>query len=173
MDDELQKKLLEAGIMPQNAVKQMEQWQRVPSGSAEHLGEFSPDKIEALREDLEARNLPTLRETILDVDKIMSRGRTVLVSRRGVYSLTCKAGIDILKHYIFEIPKHLETYRQLATVLRAGSSIVDQFVDPFPQTITDVSVLYATISPGVSEPTHWFCAVEPGKTVVMRRRDFF
>lgn len=173
MNKKLQDKLLDAGILPENAVRQMEQWQNVPQGSAEKIGKFDPKKVEALKEELELHQLPTLRETVLDVDKIMDKGRSVVLSHEGVYSLTRRAGVDVLKRYIFEIPRNHEEYKQVSALMRPLSVIVDDEL-PAPlnrRVVTEISVLYSTVKEGHAVPTHWFCVTESrGEGSIVRGR---
>jgi hypothetical protein len=173
MDKKLQEQLLDAGILPKNGVRQMEQWQNVPAGSAGKIGKFDPAKIKALKEDLELRSMPTLRESILDVDKLINKGRMVSLSHEGVYSINCKAGVDVLKRYIFEIPRDPEEYKYISALMRPLSMIVDDALpEPFNRrVITEISVLYSTIAQGASVPTHWFCVTESrGEESIVRGR---
>lgn len=173
MNKKLQDKLLDAGILPENAVKQMEQWQNVPAGSADKIGKFDPKKIKALKEELELNQLPTLRETILDVDKLMEKGRNVTLSHEGVYEVSLRAGIDVLKRYIFEIPRNPEEYKHVSTLMRPLSVIVDdELPEPLNRrTVTEISVLYSTVQKGTSVPTHWFCVTESsGEDSIVRGR---
>lgn len=164
MNKKLQDKLLDAGIIPKNAVQQMEQWQNVPAGSADKIGKFDPAKIKALREDIELHQLPTLRESFLDIDKVMEKGRDVVITHEGGYSVTCRAGVDLLRRYIIEIPRRPEEYKQISVLMRPLSMILDDELPPprNRRTITEVSVLYATVREGQSVPTHWFCTTESG-----------
>lgn len=173
MDKKLQEKLLDAGILPKNAVQQMEQWQNVPAGSSEKIGKFSPDKVKALKEELELHSLPTLRETVLDVDKVMEKGHQVTLSHEGVYKMSILAGVDILKRYIFEIPRNPEEYKQISALMRPLSVIIDdELPEPLNRrVITEISVLYSTVRQGASVPTHWFCVTESrGEESVIRGR---
>lgn len=173
MDRKLQDKLFGAGILPEGAVKQMEQWQTVRGGSSKKMGRFNPRKIYDLREDLELQALPVLRETILDLDKIMSRSRSVRLSFADTTIEGISAGVDILKRYIIQIPDTAVEYHMLSAVVRPMAEIWDQVLRPPSdnRTITDVSVLYSTIREGESVPTHWFCSTEsPGEETLVRSR---
>lgn len=174
MSEKLQDKLLEAGIIPENAVKQMEQWQQVPEGSAEKIGAFDPAKIKALREDLELQGLPTLRETVLDVDKIMEKGRPVNLSHSGGLTVNgVTAGVDVLKRYIFAIPRTQEAYNMISVMMRPLTQLTDDSLEPplNKRMITAVSVLYSTVAEGQSVPTHWFCETEArGEGSILRAR---
>jgi len=173
MGEKLQDKLLESGIIPENAVRQMEQWQQVPEGSAEKIGEFDPAKVQDLKEDLELQGLPTLRETVLDVDKIMERGRPVGLSHSGLVVNGVVAGVDVLKRYIFAIPRTQEAYNTISILMRPLTRLQDdELAPPLNQRIiTSVSVLYSTIAEGQSVPTHWFCETEArGEESVLKAR---
>lgn len=173
MDKKLQGKLLDAGIVPRNAVQQMEQWQTVPKGSADKVGEFTPEKIAALREELEIQTLPTLRETVLDVDKIMKAGRPVNLGHSGLVVNGVTAGVDVMKRYIFQIPNKQDWYDMLSVLMRPLTTLVDESLPPprNHRTITEVSVLYATVEEGESIPTHWFCVTEArGEESILRAR---
>ena len=170
MDQKLRNRILDAGIVPPASVKEMEQWQGVPQGSADKIGSFSPEKVDRMREDLELRGLPTLHETVLDVDKIMEKsGRMVRLFNAHDLGYGDKvgyvwghAGVDILKRYIFKIPEDAEVYKSLSSRICQMSIIRDDSLeDPLNiRTITEVSVLYSTIEEGQSIPTHWFCVTE-------------
>jgi hypothetical protein len=169
----LQDKLLDAGILPKNAVQQMEQWQQVSQGSAQKIGEFDPSKIKNLREDLELQGLPTLRETLLDVGKIMKNGRPVGLSHGGLAVNGVTAGVDVLKRYIFAIPRSQAEYNTISVMMRPLTQLTDDSLTPplNKRTITSVSVLYSTIAEGQSIPTHWFCETEArGEENVLRAR---
>lgn len=172
MNKKLQKSLLGAGILPTNGVKEMEQWQNVPKGSADQIGKFSTAKVKALREDLELQNLPTLRETVLDVDKLVSNGREVVLTADGA-SLVVHVGVDVMGRYIFPIPTHRDQYQQLASMMRQTVTLLDDAL-PAPRnkrTIVEISVLYATVDEGEHEPTHWFCRADSaGEETVLRAR---
>ena len=173
MGEKLQGKLLDSGIIPSNAVRQMEQWQTVPKGSADKVGEFTSEKIDALKEELEIQTLPTLKETILDVDKIVAAGRPVYLRHNSFVVNGIMAGVDVLRRYIFEIPKGRGAYNTLSMVMRPSTVLVDESLQP-PQhrrVITEVSVLYATVKEGESVPTHWFCVTEAdGEGSILRAR---
>lgn len=174
MDRKLQDRLLDAGIIPKNAAKQMEQWQSVPEGSSEKVGSFSPKKISSLKDDLELRGLPTLHETILDVDKIMEKSRPVTLSHSGGLVVRgVPAGVDVLKRYIFAIPDTQESYNTVSVLMRPLTTLQDDELAPprNKRVITEVSVLYSTVSEGESVPTHWFCVTEArGEESVLRAR---
>jgi hypothetical protein len=173
MDKKTRDRVLDSGIIPKNAVAQMEQWQQVPEGSAEKVGEFAPEKIQALREDLELQTLPTLRETVLDVDKIVAEGRPVNLSHGGLVVNGVTAGVDVLKRYIFEIPRTQEAYNTISILMRPLTQLVDDSLrEPLnKRTITEVSVLYSTVREGESIPTHWFCVTEArGEESVLKAR---
>jgi hypothetical protein len=151
----------------------MEQWQQVPEGSADKVGEFTPEKIHALKEDLELQDLPTLRETHLDVDKIMEDGRPVLLVHGGYSVNGVTAGVDVLKRYIFAIPTTEAEYNLVSILMRPLTQIVDDSLEPplNHRVITEISVLYSTVREGESLPTHWFCVTEArGEESVLRAR---
>ena len=173
MDKKLQSKLLDSGIIPKNAVQQMEQWQQVPEGSADKVGEFAPEKVRALKEELELQTLPTLRETVLDVDKIMAAGRPVGLSHSGLVVNGVIAGVDVLRRYIFAIPKKQEEYNTISILMRPLTRLEDNTLAPplNQRIITEVSVLYSTVEEGESVPTHWFCVTEArGEETILKAR---
>ena len=173
MGKHLQDKLLDAGVIPHNAVKQMEQWQSVPAGSSDRVGEFSQDKVRHLREDVELQALPAFKETLLDVDKLMKKGRHVTLFHEGAYALKCWAGVDILKRYIFQIPSDAEQYKQISGLMRPLSFLLDDSSQPplNRRMVSEVSVLYETVEDGVSIPTHWLCVTQArGEETLVRAR---
>jgi hypothetical protein len=172
MDEKLQNKLLDAGILPQNAVKQMEQWQSVPEGSAAKVGEFSEEKIAKLREEMELQELPTLKETVLDVDKYMKEGREVRLSHSGLGITGVIAGVDALKRYIFAIPRDRKEYDLVSVFMRPLTRLEDGSLEPplNQRVVTAVSVLYATVEKGASVPTHWFCETAADGESLVRAR---
>ena len=174
MSKELMDQMLDAGIFSKEAVAQMEQWQTMPAGSAEKVGEFDPKKIAALREHLEIRGLPQLRETVLDIKKIMKASRMVALLHDALGMPEVEAGVDRLGRYIFVIPKVEQDYNMLSILLRPMTRLRDTFL-PEPRDrrmITAVSVLYATIKKGEEpRPTHWFCETEAkGEETIIRGR---
>jgi hypothetical protein len=173
MDKKTRDSLLDAGIVPKNAVQQMEQWQQVPEGSADKVGDANAAKVAALRDELELQSLPTLRETVLDVDKIVSNGRQVNLSHGGLVVNGIQAGVDVLKRYIFPIPRTQEEYNTISVMMRPLTRLEDDSLEaPLNQRmITEVSVLYSTVKEGESIPTHWFCVTEAkGEETILKAR---
>jgi hypothetical protein len=172
----LQDKLLDAGVIPENAVKQAEQWQAVPEGTSKKIGEFSLEKIKDLKEELEIQRLPTLRESVLDLGKIMAEGRPVKLAHPPLSSPSVHAGVDRLGRYIFEIPHEEQEYNLLSTLLRPMTTLHDQALEPprDRRMITTVSVIYQTIERQKqkhSVPTHWLCETEAqGEESILRGR---
>lgn len=162
----LQDSLLEAGIIPKNAVWQMEQWKAVPKGSTSKVGEFSIDRVNALREDIGLRQLPELRETILDVGKLLKEARPVVLVCRPLTVTGVPAGVDILGRYIVEIPKDSqECYNQLAAVMRNMTILHDKALKEGERNrlIVQVQVLWKTVeqvNQKFEVPTHWFLTTE-------------
>jgi len=161
MDKKLRDKILDAGIVPKNAVQQMEQWQNLPQGSVDKIGKFSRSKVERLKNDLDLQSFPALRETVLDVDKLMDKARLVSLSHVGL-TVQVYAGVDILNRYIFLIPETRGEYNTLSVMMRPSVILVDYSIDPprNERQITEVSALHSTIEEGKSVPTHWFCTTE-------------
>jgi hypothetical protein len=161
---EVRDKMLEAGIVPKNAVGQMEQWQSMPAGSAEKVGEADLQKVQALREEMELKALPVLHETMLDIDKIMKAGHDVTLTHEPL-KVTCWCGVDRLGRYVFAIPQTQDLYNTLSVMMRPLTIMDDPHQRP-PRDIrriTAVSVLYKTIEVGKTKksvPTHWFCMTE-------------
>lgn len=174
MSQKLQNSLLEAGIIPAGSVKEMEQWQAVPNGSAEKIGEFSPQKVQGLREEIELQSLPTLRETVLDVDKIMAKGRPVTLLVEGsAKTIDVTAGVDIMQRYIVPIPQDSGTYQYVTQFMRTHAIIHDESLESprDVRRITEISVLYSTVEEGASIPTHWFCVTRSqGEESIVRGR---
>lgn len=166
--EDLQKKILEAGVVPEEAVKQMEQWQAVPAGASEAIGEADLKKVRALRGDLELRGLPSIRETIPDLKKIMSNTRKVNLSVQQLTLNNVTAGVDRLDRYLFQIPKNQDSYNALSSVLRPMTALHDPTKES-PESdrhITAVSLIYTD-----QTPTHWFCETEAvGKKTIIKGR---
>lgn len=171
MSKNLRDKVLEAGIVPENAVSQMEQWQAVPQGSAAKVGEFDQKKVDALKEDLELKALPVLHESVLDIKKIMEKAKSVMLIHKPL-ALQAEAGRDRLGRYIFAIPDNETDYNALSAMMRPLTHLTDnELTSPRNnRIITAVSVLYATIEEGQeSVPTHWFCETEAkGEETIVR-----
>lgn len=176
-DKDLRTRTMEAGIVPKEAVSQMEQWQTMPEGSADQVGEADLQKVNRLRADLELQRLPTLRETVLDVEKIVREGRPVDLKHGDLSMNGAHAGVDRLGRYVFEIPQVEGSYNLLSVLLRPMTVLTDNEL-PVPRnkrSITTVSVLYRTVEQGnkqrVSVPTHWFCETEAkGEDTIVRGR---
>jgi hypothetical protein len=168
-NDDLQKKIMEAGIVPEGAVKQMEQWQAVPVGASENVGEADLKKVRNLRSDLELRGLPSIREAVMDIKKIMEKGRTVLLKVDNLAFTVEDVGMDRLDRYIFEIPTDSRSsYDLLSKALRPMTALIDNGrAEPENNRhITAVSLLYTD-----EVPTHWFCETEAkGKKTIIKGR---
>jgi hypothetical protein len=146
----------------------------MPAGSAEKVGKFDPKKVEALREHLEIRGLPQLRESILDIKKLMKNARSVALLHDALGIPEVPAGVDRLGRYIFAIPEKEQDYNMLSVLLRPMTRLRDTEL-PEPRDrrmITAVSVLYATRKKGEEPvPTHWFCETEAkGEETIIRGR---
>lgn len=126
------------------------------------IGRTSLEKVEALKIDFELQRSPTLRENVLDVKKIMKKGRYVHLKHDPLSMIDVYAGMDRLGRYIFEIPDKEQHYNLLSTLLRPLTLLTDNGLD-FPESerfITAVFALYHTVEQDkqkVSVPTHWFC----------------
>jgi hypothetical protein len=174
MSEKLQDKMLGAGIIPTGAVREMEHWGIVKKGASKRVGEFDPAKVKALKEEIELQALPTLRETVLDVDKFMDKGREVMLGHEEINGvMRVKAGIDIMKRYIFPIPRDPEEYKRIAIFMHPLAIIHDEHLEQprDVRQITEISVLYSTVDQGKSVPTHWFCVTTAkGEETILRGR---
>jgi len=165
---ELQDKILQAGIVPKQAVAQMEQWQTSPAGSAEKVGEADIDKVRSLRGDLELRGLPTIRESLMDLKKLMDKSRPVSLINQPASLIGAMAGVDRLDRYIFEIPRtDAVLHENLTALLRPMTTIIDLSRDApeDERRIIAVSLLYND-----KTPTHLFCETESvgGNNTIIR-----
>jgi hypothetical protein len=155
---EVQDKILQAGIVPKQAVAQMEQWQTSPAGSAAKVGEANIDKVRSLRGDLELRGLPTIRESLMDIKKLMDRARPVNLINKPASLIGAMAGVDRLDRYIFEIPRtDAVLHANLTSLLRPMTTIIDSSRNEpeDERRIIAVSLLYNDTT-----PTHLFCETE-------------
>lgn len=140
------------------------------------VGEADLEKVASLSTDLELRRLPTIRESILDVDDIVSKGRSVTLKHDPLYVDGVLAGVDRLGRYIFPIPSVETDYNLLSALLRPLTVLTDIAL-PVPRhlrRISSVSVLYRTVvskNKNASVPTHWFCETESaGENTVVKGR---
>ena len=173
---DLQTRMLEAGIVPKEAVGQMEQWHMVPEGSAQKVGTADVEKVKALKTDLELQQLPVLKETLLDIKQIMKRTRFVVIRQMGLEVGGLPAGVDRLGRYIFAIPRQEAARNRMSALLRLGTLLRDPLMPPprDERRIVTVSVLYGTVEQQdkkVSLPTHWFCeTIALGEESIVRGR---
>ena len=153
MSSELNK-IAQAGIVPKQAVEQMEQWQSIPEGTASEVGEGSLEKVRSLRDDLELQGLPAVRESLLDIRKLMEQARPVDLFHPPLSVSGAFAGVDRLKRYVFAIPDDRLLYNQLSAIIRPMTKIADRSLER-PRMISSVSLVY-----NKDIPTHWFCETE-------------
>lgn len=144
----------------------MEQWQAIPKGSVAKVGEFSIERVNALREDIELRQLPELRETILDAGKLLKEARPIVLVCRPLTVAGVPAGVDILGRYIVEIPTgNQENYNKLSAVMRNMTLLHDVALEEGERNrlIIQVQVLWKTVEQANQKyeiPTHWFLTTE-------------
>lgn len=152
-------KILDAGIVPEGPVKQMENWRMVPAGSSKAVRQASVPKVTKLREEVSLSHLPTMRETVLDISKIMREAHPVILTFNKTTQMHVPAGVDRLGRYYIEVPQEREEFQFLSPVIQTGATLLDNRLS-FPRnkrTITAVNVLYETKDNGISRPTHWMC----------------
>ena len=159
MGKDLKDKLLAAGIIPEGPVKQMEQWQQLPVGSSQQIGSFYPAKVARLKDELELSGLPKVRETMMDVRKIVERAASLQSSwtfKLSPLSVTgVLAGSDRLGRLIIPIPMgDMISYNQLAHVLRPMTLAINKGGEEYE--IKGVELLYTD-----KIPTHWFVEIKP------------
>lgn len=124
------------------------------------VGEPDVDKVRALRGDLELRGLPSVKEAILDIKKIMSQSVPVDLYNGSDSLSDVQAGVDRLDRYIFEIPTEDKgLYEGLSSLLRPMSKIWNK-ADERERMIVGVSLIYSTDAQKRNVPTHWFCETE-------------
>lgn len=154
MGQDLKDKLLAAGIIPEGPVKQMEQWQQLPAGSSKRIGEFDPAKVARLKDELELSGLPKVRETMMDVRKILERAskdEQLWVFRNGPLMVTgVTGGRDRMGRLIVPIPMgDMILYNQVSALVRPMTLIMDKDGNEFE--VKSVELLYTD-----KIPTHWF-----------------
>lgn len=160
MGQDLRDKMLAAGIIPENAVKQMEQWQMLPTGSADKIRKFDPAKVKALKDEVELSGLPRVRETIADAHKLVEKAAAG--NRRWAFrnpSLAVEgvlAGEDRLGRLIIPIPMgDMIAYNQLSMLMRP-MTLATVGTNDEGLRIANVEILYTD-----KIPTHWFVELEP------------
>ncbi|MCK4306529.1 MAG: hypothetical protein KAY24_19965 [Candidatus Eisenbacteria sp.] len=121
------------------------------------MGEFNPEKIKALAEELELERLPDVRETVLDIDVIMRNSREINIIRASMAIVGVHAGIDVLGRYFVRIPIVQSKYDQFRVLLLNGTRLVDSSLEsPRDEcTITSVQVLWSKIDKHKNVATHW------------------
>jgi hypothetical protein len=164
MSKDIQTKIMEAGIVPENAVTQMENWKTMPNGSSLEVKRPDIKKVDRLRDELEIQQLPVSSEAMFDVKKIMGESRPVNLFYGSLKILGVLAGVDRLNRYIIKIPD-LDTEMILTSLMHPCTILVDFSLSP-PEnlrTITSISVIANTIQKRkrkLSTPTHWLCETE-------------
>ena len=160
MNKDLQKKIAQAGMVPANAVAQMEQWKTTEEGMSKEVGEADLDKVRALSDELELKGLPSVKEALLDIKKIMNQAVLVDLVNADTVLTDVTAGIDRLDRYIFEIPTVDQTaFNALSFLLRPMTVILNR-EDNRERMIVGVSLIYSTDAEKRNVPTHWFCETE-------------
>lgn len=158
MGQDLKDKMLEAGIIPENAVKQMEQWQTLPAGSSKKVGRFDPEKVARLKDEVELSGLPRVRETMMDARKIVERAAKNedrwTFKNPPVVLVGVLAGSDRLGRLIVPIPMgDMINYNQLSALMRPMTTVMNK--DGKEYLIQSVELLYTD-----KVPTHWFVGLE-------------
>ncbi|MFW9801150.1 MAG: hypothetical protein ACFFFC_00735 [Candidatus Thorarchaeota archaeon] len=161
---DLKDAIMGAGIVPKNAVAQMERWQTMPAGSSSRVGPANVNKVQELKDDLDLCLAPICRESILDIKKLMEEARPVDLIFDNLTVLGVLAGVDRLGRYIIEIGDSDEN-DLITSLIHPFTKIMDMSLEPpkHYRTITAVSLICKTERRGksqVSVPTHWFCETE-------------
>lgn len=168
MEKKLRDQILESGMIPKTAVSQMEQWQTIPQGSSEKVGEFDPKKVKALKEDIELSRMPVARETVLDLKRIMSKQRQVELFNPPEAVPNAKAGVDRLGRYYIAIPREQASRSELTSIIRPLTALIDCHL-PKPRhrrVISNVSVIY-----NGEVPTHWLIETDaPDEEHIIKAR---
>jgi hypothetical protein len=136
----------------------MEQWQQLPAGSSSKIGLFDPAKVAYLKDELELSGLPKVRETLLDVHKIVERAVVCQDNWKftsASLSVVTLAGSDRMGRLIVPIPMgDMLLYNQVSAVMRPMAQAVNKDGKVFE--VTGVVLLYTD-----KIPTHYFLEIEP------------
>lgn len=144
MSNELTRKIIEAGIVPAHAVKQLKAWKQLPADMPEEakqevtqqqLMEFVGEIGALLEEDTE---VPELRETMPGIDylfEVNSRDCTVVVALpHQSMVINIPAMIDRLDCLIFKADRYGELAARIGNQTTLGDGKV--------QEITEIAPLY-------------------------------
>jgi hypothetical protein len=144
MSNELTRKIIEAGIVPAHAVKQLKAWRQLPADMPEEekqeatqqqLMEFVGEIGELLEESTE---VPELRETIPGIDalfEVQSKDCTVVVNMAPQsMTLNIRAMTDRLDCLIFKADRYGEMAARIGNQASLGDGKVYE--------ITEIAPLY-------------------------------
>lgn len=160
MSDELTRKVIEAGIVPAQAVKQLKAWKMLPedmpeeekaAATEQELLGFVKEIGTLLEEDQE---MPELRETMLDANSRFVRGearhaRFLSDLDGGQMTVELRYVEDAMGRYIVEnVVPHSETVMRVGSQFRKGEGVFE---------ITEVEPLYHGET---REPRYYRCAVQ-------------
>lgn len=140
--DDLRKK----GAIPGNAHAEAKRWGGAPAGSKTFV----------------SNDLPEIRETDLDIDKIMADPVVVAFQLPDKSRLVVYAGIDIMRSLHVEVPEDPTLLRRLQEVAR-GTRAVIRADDDRVVTVRRVRTLYTTPPGGnrdASYLSHYLFEVE-------------
>ena len=158
MSDELTRKVIEAGIIPAQAVKQLKAWRMLPddmpeeekaAATEQELLGFVAEIGDLLEKDQE---MPELRETMLDIPRMfqVAHVATVVYEQGGQrLSVSVRYVEDSMGRYIFEnVPPYGEVAARVGNQFKAKDTVWE---------ITEVEPLYLGET---REPRYYRCAVQ-------------
>lgn len=142
MSNELTRKIIEAGIVPAHAVKQLKAWRQLPEDTPEEeqqeatqqqLMEFVQEIGDLLEEDSE---VPELRETMPEIDAlfdIKSRDCVVAVNMTPqTMTINIRAMTDRLDCLIFKADRYGELAARVGNQASIGDGKVYEIIEISP-----------------------------------------
>jgi hypothetical protein len=160
MSDELTRKVIEAGIIPAQAVKQMKAWKMLPDDMPEEEKAAATEEellgfVKEIDELLEkSEEMPEMRETMLDAHVQFAKGEAKhirILSDMGGQQMTVELRYvtDSMGRYIIEnVVPYAETVARVGSQFRIGEGVFE---------ITEVEALYHGET---REPRFYRCAVQ-------------
>jgi hypothetical protein len=155
--DKLQEQLIKSGILDQAQLDQMQQWSMLPKGALEKAGQGSAQElVDYLKQEGFDQQMPVIRETMLDIDRIMESPRAkrrLFFSSQDSAGLPLWAGRDLMGRFYVRIPYKVEPVlaQRIRRLVREGTHIKD-LPGPTFYSIEDVSLLYEE-----KIPMYWMC----------------
>jgi hypothetical protein len=151
MDDKARDALFSLGVLPANAVKQMERWKTVPEGSHKKLGGDT-----SVLGDLNVHEIPDFKECNPDIKRIMKNLVTIGLVTDELDLVKFSAGVDCLGRYFIALQSDFFV-RRYVNYMRENTILLTNNNDF--KLVKDVGMNWITNDDKTKSPTHWILEV--------------